>query len=89
MSETGSSLIKSLSPSEASTAETRNEVDKSQEWHYDYSTVVGYFSQDVARPISGRLDAVWAVSSRKCCECYLTISTVADERGFRLDGAKV
>ncbi|KIW78090.1 hypothetical protein Z517_07923 [Fonsecaea pedrosoi CBS 271.37] len=57
MSETGSSLIKSLSPSEASTAGTRNEVEKSQEWHYDYSTVVGFLSQDVARPISSRLHA--------------------------------
>ncbi|OAP57605.1 hypothetical protein AYL99_08343 [Fonsecaea erecta] len=47
MSETGASLIKSLSPSEASTAETRIEVEKSQEWHYDYSTVVGFLSQDV------------------------------------------
>jgi len=89
MSETGSSLIKSLSPSEASTAETRNEVENSQERHYDYSTVVGFFSQDDARPISGRLEAVCAVSLRNCWECYLTISTVADGRGFRPDRAKV
>ncbi|KAK5449984.1 putative phosphoglycerate mutase pmu1 [Exophiala xenobiotica] len=57
MSETGSSLIKSSSPSEASTAETKNEVERSQEWHYNYSTVVGFLSQDLARPVSGRLDA--------------------------------
>jgi hypothetical protein len=76
MSETGSSLIKSLSPPEASAAETKNEVERSQEWHYDYSTVVGFFSQDLARPVSGRLDAVCAIPVRKCWERYLTVSTV-------------
>jgi hypothetical protein len=89
MSETGSSSFKSLSPSEASTAETRNEVERSQEWHYDYSTVVGFFSQDVARPILGKLDAVCAACLRKCLECYLTIFTVTDGRGFRPDRAKI
>ncbi|ETI26100.1 hypothetical protein G647_02877 [Cladophialophora carrionii CBS 160.54] len=57
MSETESLLIKSLSSSEVRAAKTKNEVERSHEWHYDYSSVVGFFSQDLVRPVSGRLEA--------------------------------
>ncbi len=61
MSETVPSLSKPSSLFEASWAETRNHEESSNEWHYVYSTVVGFFRQDIARTNPGTLDAVCAV----------------------------
>ncbi|KIW17800.1 hypothetical protein PV08_04995 [Exophiala spinifera] len=37
--------------------DTKNDVERGQKWHYDCSAVLGFFRQDLPRPVSGRLDA--------------------------------
>jgi hypothetical protein len=61
MGEIVSSLSNPSCVFEASRAEIRNHEECSNEWHYVYSTVVGFFRQDIARTDPGTLDAVCVV----------------------------